>query len=258
MKKSIYHLLMVIIASIVMVACSKDVLEHIDDFTMGYGPGYSPGVPKDRKIKVLEYGSQIELRDAQLTINGLGSPLDSPTKIYFYGTRLTDSVGEIHLKSYEIPNIGGYYYSISKEKYWTNGGTGVDSSNPFHALVDYFEPDTIFYLAGLDSLVVSLFPNSWLKIHLKNINAYASSDSIRLYANILKKGSYFGSTNNILNFGVPPLPANNTDTTITVRTKGNVENQLIIDMANGIPRNIIFTETRFVNRGDTLEWELLY
>jgi len=255
MKKTTLFPSMAVIVIFTSIACKKEInsvddLNSIDLSSLYTGNGAGN---RDLSFKVVEFGSGNKIADSKLNFILPTYIPDSVGPVQ--NTWYTDSSGEIRLMHGQFPPrfaYTSYYYEVEKNGYWNNGGVTLENNTP----VDGFEADSVISTVNKDSLVVSLFPISWLKIHLKAVNTYDTSVSLVLYDHILKYPGYVGKYYNNIENGLILPHAGQIDTTFTIMTKGNVNNELMIALygANGVP----ITETRYVAKGETVNWELQF
>lgn len=226
MKNKLLYLLMLSVVEMHLISCSKS--KNIQE-------PEPPG--KNFKYKVIEYQTNVPISSAKLEFSYC-TPLEfggGCSSIRTVGTWYSDTNGEIFIKAGSIQGSVNMN-NFSKDNYWSKGHV-----------------DTAISTQTQDSAVVRLFPYSWLKIHMKNEVSHDSAVNINMYFDVV-----FDSIRNDYS------PAeyffhsvNNLDTTVIYKTFGNIKNIVVASLdSSGIIQQV-YSKTQFVNKNDTLNWEIL-
>jgi hypothetical protein len=257
MKKSLIHSAIILLGLMTSTGCTKEQLDALDNINIDdvYTWNYGGGAPKDLKIKVLEYGSQLELRNAELMSKSQHTAANPTGEVL--GDWHTDSAGEIYLKSFERPDWQGRYFEFSKENYWTNGGTTLDSTSTYPIVTDYFQITQIYNLASVDSMVVTLFPVAWISLKIRNSNIATDSATATLLVTINQDLSLNGLSTPPMNIPIELPKSNHTDT-VLIKTRGNVENRMVITIQRPGLDPIVAQHDEVIAKNGTSYWELDY
>ena len=219
--------------------------------------------PKDLKIKVYEFATKKYLENVEFSIDDRS-----------YG--FTNALGEIIIQAKDLADrheMLGNFPKLTKDHYWTNGekfGVGGFCQGCY-AVLSSFESDTVKEEETMHTVVASLIPDAWIKIHIKNKNEYPITAKASAYLipmispkEDLLPNTVFpigkGSTGNLITGPyVGGFPANRMDTTMLIRTYGNMNNRIkVLLPIYGVGTQSLYDDTRFVNKGDTLKWDVLY
>lgn len=149
--------------------------------------------------------------------DGNGEILISPDKIH-------GSYHDLFLGTTILLNYNDYQFtSFNKDKYWS-------------------------YSGGLGTTKISLFPYSWIRIHIRNEIPLVIT--IHLHTTAINGGlkhDYFFRQS-----------LNSIDTTVVYETYGNIDNtveaSISYDSAKTFQR--VYSETKLVNKNDTIDYEI--
>jgi hypothetical protein len=223
MKKQLYFLLFLMITGLYFTGCSKP------KDTMPSQPD------KSWTIKVVEYKTNKPVSEAKFEPGncadiGWGGECIGYTS---RGSWLSNASGEIFMKDSYI--WGSYNRTdFSKPGYWGSGNY-----------------DSIIINSTGETRIVKFAPYAWMKIHLKTETALAGNGRYSISFIAEPDQFHFG-----INGGIFPF-LYNLDTTIIYKAYGNCFNRFHAQVEASGGWQEVYSEARYVNEGDTLNWEIL-
>lgn len=232
---------------LVPISCNKYRLEPRE--TLPPNPPVTPTKKTPTRVKFLEYGSNIPIQDVDvksykcdLLDFGICSNLrqlhswksDKDGLIEVTEQQYRDSIFVFDLirSGYAFPNIT------------------LPFGNSFETLAD-----TLFSNTTYDSAVVRLFPNAWIRLHIKDSVGYTNKEIVRSIIDVIRN---VPRNNNFPPFLPENQQAGKLDTTLIYKTYGNINNQIFLELLDESKRliKVVYSGTRFVPKGDTLNWNI--
>ena len=243
------HILM--IAVILLLSCKK-----ANNNWAGVNPSTSPP-PYSRIIKarVIEYGSNLPINGASLSICPTPLVLDAGYDLYCpgdYKTFFTDANGISVFVAESIYVIGDVFKEgyFSLDEYWSS------------CLFEDDTPDQAGYEQTADSFIVRKVPLTYVTVHIKN--SIAGLDS----------NAWFGSAGAVVNSRIPAIQnscnypsyagrislAGKIDTTFQFPAFGNCENQFVVSRAlDFTDRSLwLYSEKIYILKTGNVTVEILY
>ncbi len=197
-----------------------------------------------KRIKILEYGSNVPIANATLTTNACLS-----------ASLMWGCTAYKELKSW-TSEIDGTV-TIFKNQVSTNGDLLIAKEENHWTLKGIWAVDTLIQQSTYDSLVMRMYPHSWIKFHFKSNSSFSAKEHLRVYMLALPDNKIEFEIESP--FIVDPL-ANNLDIRLTHKTYGNVKNKLVCELLDSNFNYIktVLDQTKFFAKGDTLTWNITY
>lgn len=223
-----------ILANLLFINCKKE--------KTGNDPHMESVISK--RIKILEYGSNVPIANATLTTNACisSSLLEGCTKYKELKSWTSEPDGTVTIFKNQV-STNGELLIAKEENHWTLNGI--------------WAVDTLIQQSTYDSLVMRMFPHSWINFHFKSINNYLAKERVRVYMQAWPDNKIEFEIESP--FIVDPL-ANNLDIRLIHKTYGNVRNRLVCELLDSNFNFIknISDQTRFFAKGDSLSWIITY
>jgi hypothetical protein len=187
------------------------------------------------KYKILEYKTNTPLAIASANFMNCEATMFGCNPLTTLYTAYSNENGDITL-NYDDLHFSANMQQFRKENYFTNTG-----------------PDTCFMTAKQDSCVIWLFPNSWLKIHLKNNKVFNPGVNLVVYTDVVVENRTDSELGNL-------IIRRNTilDTTLIVPTYGFATGRVESYIDSAYQKKPVFLQSKYVDKGDTASFEIVY
>lgn len=215
------------------IACSKTASQPSQGSIMDTAQ-------KNYKFKIIEYMTNAPLEDVQMQIIShciyMGGPDPCPPD-EITASGYSDENGNIAVRGYNLL-VPYQHASFYKQGYWVRS--------------DY---DEIMHGETQDSCVLRLFAYGFLAVHLRNQNPIGPALRFELHFEPVYDSFPTGDSPGLWFDHL----ASGFDSTLLFSTYGNVKNKIEIQLENSQHEwPIVYSESRFVKKNDTLHWEITF
>lgn len=235
----------------VLATSCKKLLDAQPRLTFVPNPPTLPINTKLTRVTFLEYGSYIPVQDVELKgykcdLKDFGICSNSH-QIY---TWKSDKNGMIEVTEQQYKD-SIFAFDITRTNY-SFPNIVVAFGNSMATLAD-----TLISYNDYDSAVVRLFPDAWIRLHIKDSASYNNREMVKSIINIVRP---VPRVINLPAFLPENQPASNLDTVLIYKTFGNVNTQIYLELLDSAKRSIknTYSGMKFVSKGDTLTWNINY